>query len=221
VRPLKRGVRKSRGIPGTSTWPDRTLYPISRTDATALLKAARTHLASLPTCRKWCRAGGQGRRFRNGRNNKRVERGRSPSRRASLQVSVGPSETCPPKITGTTSLHRVERGAHVRSERRARRWSTVHPDGKELNAWTTTGASVGLCSSALSAKPSLSFFPRATSQAEFSIRSALVMAKRQLNPHAQRGRRARSMPPVGVNAWGANPRRSRAKNAPRARPKNK
>ena len=195
VRPLKEGSSKVARIPALQPGQIRTLYPISRADAAALLKAAGTHLTlAANVSESSAEQAAKGAGFGTPENNKRVERAavRHVARHYKSQgwsVRDVSSENHGYDLIckGSTEARHVEvKGARGDGQQ-------FILTAKELNAWTTDRRFVlAFVGSALSAKPSLSFFPHATSQAEFSIRPLSFMAKRQPNPPRPTRTRARN-----------------------------
>ncbi len=186
VRPLKEANSKVASIPALQPGPIRTLYPISRGDAVALLRAAGTKLAlggsgSESSAEQAVKGAG----FGTPEQNKLVERAavRHVVRHYKFQgwsVSDVSSENygydliC--KRSGAAERHVEVKGARGDGQQ-------FILTTKELNAWTKDKRFVlAFVGSVLSAKPSLSFFPRAASQSEFLIHPLSFIARRQPNP---------------------------------------
>jgi len=185
VRPLKEASSKVARIPALQPGQIRTLYSISRADAAALLKAAGAHLTlAADVSESGIEQAAKGAGFGTPENNKRVER-------AAVRHVMRHYKSQGWSVKDVSSdNHGYDLICKGSGEERHVEVKGARGDGqqfiltaKELNAWTTDRRFVlAFVGSALSAKPSLSFFPRATSQAEFSIRPLSFVAKRQPNP---------------------------------------
>jgi hypothetical protein len=195
VRPLKEASPKVARIPALQPGQIRTLYPISRPDAAALLKAAGTHLTlAADVSESGSEQAAKGAGFGTPENNKRVER-------AAVRHVMHHYESQGWSVKNVSSENQGYDLICKRSgEERHVEVKGARGDGqqfiltaKELNAWTTDRCfALAFVGSALSAKPSLSFFPRAMSQAEFLIRPLSFMAKRRPNPTPTRTREKRA-----------------------------
>jgi hypothetical protein len=187
VRPLKEGNMKVARIPALQPGPIRTLYPITQPDAVALLKAAGVHLAlaaDVPESDAEQVTKGAG--FGTPELNKRVER-------AAVRRVVRHYKSQGWSVRDVSSEnHGYDLICKLSGEKRHVEVKGARGDGqqfiitaKEFNAWSKDRRFVlAFVGNALSAKPSLSFFPRATSQAEFFIRPLSFLAKRLANPTA-------------------------------------
>ena len=185
VRPLKEANSKVARIPALQPGPIQTLYSISREDAAALLKAAGTQLelaADEPESKAEQALKGAG--FGTPEQNKLVER-------AAVRHIVRRYRTQGWSVRDVSSknhgydllcnwsgeeLHVEVKGARGDGQQ----FFLTH---KELNAWTTDKYFVlAFVGNALSAKPSVSFFPGAATQKEFGIQPLSYIVKRQPNP---------------------------------------
>lgn len=182
VRPLKKANPKVARIPALQPGPIRTLYSISRADAAALLKAAGVHMAlaaevSESAAEQAAKGGG----FGTPENNKRVEKAavRHVTRHYKSQGwSVKDISSDNHGYDLICKASGDER--HVEVKGACGDGQQFILTAKELKAWSTDKRFVlAFVGNALSAKPSISFFPHATSQAEFSIRPLSFMATRQ------------------------------------------
>ena len=185
VRPLKEGSSKVARIPALQPGQIRTLYPISRADATALLRAAGTHITlAADVSENSAEQAAKGSGFGTPESNKQVER-------AAVRHVVRHYKSQGWSVRDVSSDNQgydlickrsgEERHVEVKSARGDGQQFIL--TAKELNSWTTDRRFVlAFVGNALSAKRSLSFFPGATSQTEFSIRPLSFMVKRQPNP---------------------------------------
>lgn len=184
VRPLKEINPKVARIPSLQPGPIRTLYSISRADAHALLKAAgiRMSLTSdVSDSESEQTAKGAG--FGSPESNKRVERAairHVTQHYKALGWTVTNVSSDNPgydlKCTGLGDKRHVE----VKGARGDGQQFII--TAKELNKWTNDKHFVlAFVGNALSARPSLAFFPSAKSQNAFYIRPLSFIAKRHPN----------------------------------------
>jgi hypothetical protein len=184
VRPLKVANPKVARIPALQPGPIRTLYKISSSDAALLLSAAGMQLAKeadVSEDRANLIAKGAG--FGEPASNKRVERAavrhvarhyksRAWSVKDVSSKNLGYDLVC--KVSGN-ERHIEVKGASGDGQQ-------FILTAKELKSWTNDKRFVlAFVGRALSAKPSLSFFPGSKSQGEFEIGALSFLAKRRVS----------------------------------------
>lgn len=182
VRPLKKASSKVARIPAFQPGPIRTLYPISRADAAALLKAAGVYLTIAADISESSAAqAAKGAGFGTPENNKRIEQAavRHVTRHYKSQ-SWSVKDVSSDNLGYDLNCKRSGKERHVEVKGASGDGQQFIITAKELRAWTIDRRFVlAFVGNALSAKPSLSFFPGAVSQAEFAIHPLSFMAKRQ------------------------------------------
>lgn len=199
IRPMKEANSKVARIPALQSGPIRTLYLISRADAVTLLRAADTYLTlGTDISENSAEQAVKGAGFGTPEQNKLVER-------AAVRHVVRHYKSQGWSVSDVSSEnHGYDLICKGSGEERHVEVKGARGDGqqfilttKERNAWTKDKRFVlAFVGNALSAKPSLSFFPRAESQLEFSIYPLSFIAKRQPNPTpnaAARKKRARRL----------------------------
>ncbi|MDW8469094.1 MAG: DUF3883 domain-containing protein [Burkholderiales bacterium] len=192
VRPLKKADSKVARIPALQQGPIRTLYAISRADAATLLKAAGVHMAlAAKVSEHGAEEAAKGGGFGTPETNKRVEK-------AAMRHVMRHYKSLGWSVKDVSSQNRgydllckksgEER--HVEVKGASGEGQQFILTAKELKAWSTDKRFVlAFVGNSLSAQPSISFFPRAKSQAEFSIRALSFIATRQPKPMPNLGAR--------------------------------
>lgn len=188
VRPLKGANPKVAQIPALQPGPIRTLYPISETDARTLLKAAGRRVAEAANEPEDNAARSvQGAGFGTPDQNRRVERAALSHVTRYFRDQDWSVEDVSSENRGYDLLckrSRAQRHVEVKGARGEGQQFII--TARELETWTNDKhfllAFVG---NALSAKPSLSFFPRDATRAEFEFRPLSYVARRQPNTRIQ------------------------------------
>ncbi|TAK45282.1 MAG: DUF3883 domain-containing protein [Betaproteobacteria bacterium] len=188
VRPLKESNAKVARIPALQPGRIGTLYSVSRADAHTLLRAAGLRLAenaNEPSDNAERSVQGAG--FGTPERNKLVEREavrhiKRHFRRQGWSVTDVSSEN-----RGYDLLcKRPGERSHVEVKGARGEGQQFILTARELDTWTKDKQFVlAFVGSALSAKPSLSFFPSAAAQREFELRPLSFIARRQPNPDIQ------------------------------------
>jgi len=192
VRGLKERSTRVAKIPALQPGPIRTLYPISTPDAKALLAAAGVHLAhSLPDSEADADRATQGAGFGTPAQNKLVERAAVNHVKRHFKNLGWAVRDVSFENRGYDLLcrrSREERHVEVKGARGEGQQFII--TARELDAWIKDHRFIlAFVGAALTAKPSLAFFPQASSQKEFVLRPLAYIAKRQPNSRARAGKR--------------------------------
>jgi hypothetical protein len=199
VRPLKKANPKVARIPALQPGQIRTLYSISRADASVLLKAAGVHMAlAAEVSEGGAEQAAKGGGFGTPENNRRVEKAAMRHVMRHYKSQGWSVEDVSSHNRGYDLICKASGDQrHVEVKGASGEGQQFILTAKELKAWSSDKLFVlAFVSKSLSAKPSIAFFPRAKSQAEFSIRALSFMATRQPNPtpnSAARKKRARRL----------------------------
>ncbi len=185
VRPLKDTSPIVARIPALQPGPIRTLYPISRADATALLGAAGAHLkfsADEPDIKAALGLKGAG--FGTPTENKLVEQAAIRFVKRHYRTRGWAVHDVSSENRGYDVLCKAS-GEEIHVEVKGARGEGQQfvITARELKAWSTDKHFVlAFVGNALSSKPSIAFFPRADTQEEFSISPLAYIARRQPKP---------------------------------------
>ncbi len=189
VRPLKEANTKVARIPALQPGQIRTLYPISRADALLLLRAAGLRLQEVSSeSEDNAERSVQGAGFGTPEQNKLVEQAAVKHvtryfRNQDWSVYNVSSENRGYDLLCKRSGE--QRHVEVKGARGEGQQFIV--TARELETWTTDKHFVlAFVGNALSAKPSLSFFPRGATKSEFAFRPLSYVARRQPNNAAER-----------------------------------
>jgi hypothetical protein len=186
VRALKEANARVARIPALQPGPIRTLYPISPRDARTLLKAAGVHLAHAGEEQPEAKAerAVQGAGFGTPEQNKLVERAAIRHVKNHYKYLGWSVRDVSPENRGYDLLcKRSGEETHVEVKGARGDGQQFIITAREVSTWSNDKRFVlAFVGAALTAKPSLSFFPRAASQKEFVLRPLSYIAKRQPNP---------------------------------------
>jgi len=191
VRPLKAADPRVARIPALQPGPIRTLYSISRADASALLKAAGVHLrvsGDEPEDKAERAVRGAG--FGTPEQNKRVERAAVRHVKGKLRAQGWSVRDVSPENRGYDLFcKRAKEQLHVEVKGASGEGQQFPITARELRVWSTDQRfALALVGSALSAKPIVSFFPGPKARNEFEFRPLSYMVTRRPNstPHRTR-----------------------------------
>jgi len=185
VRPLKKVNARVARIPALQPGPIRTLYPISGADARALLKAAGVQLArAAEEPEVNAERAVQGAGFGTPEQNKLVERAAIKHVKNHYKYQGWSVRDVSSENRGYDLLcKRSGEETHVEVKGARGDGQQFIITAREVSTWTNDKRFVlAFVGAALTAKPSLAFFPRAASQKEFVLRPLSYIAKRQPNP---------------------------------------
>ncbi len=188
VRPLKEANARVARIPALQPGQIRTLYPISQTDAHTLLRAAGLRLAQAADApEENAERSVQGAGFGTPEQNKLVERAALKHVTRYFRHQGWSVEDVSPENRGYDLLcKRSGELSHVEVKGARGEGQQFIVTARELKTWTNDKFFVlAFVGGALSAKPSLSFFPRAASKKEFKFQPLSFIARRQPNPRMQ------------------------------------
>jgi len=188
VRPLKKANAKVAQIPALQPGPVRTLYPISQTDARTLLRAAGLRLAEVANEPEDNVAHTvQGAGFGTPEQNRRVERAALRHVTQYFRDQGWSVEDVSSENRGYDLLcKRSSAQSHVEVKGARGEGQQFIVTARELETWANDKRFLlAFVGNALSAKPSLSFFPRAATKGEFEFRPLSYVARRQPNTRIQ------------------------------------